>query len=118
MTIEQIAEDYVELQKQHKKLMLESGKTGKFKLNRSGKTISIDQDIIYCAHKGQFITSKHILLLFAIKSMTANVKPIKTINRHGVSYTKLAVVDTAYSILKISKNSGLIPEEIKPYQQA
>ena len=50
--------------------------------------------------------------------MTANVKPIKTINRHGVSYTKLAVVDTAYSILKISKNSGLIPEEIKPYQQA
>ena len=104
--------------KNNTKLLLECGRTSKFKLNRSGKTSSIDQDIIYCAHKGQFITSKHILLLFAIKSMTADVKPINIINRHGVSYTKLAVVDTAYSILKISKNSGLIPEEIKPYQQA
>ena len=52
--------------------------------------------------------------------MTANFKLIKIINRlgHGVSYTKLADVDTAYAIQKISTNSGLMPEEIQPYQQA
>ena len=51
--------------------------------------------------------------------MTGNVELIKIINRlgHVVSYMKLAEVDTAYAIQKISKNSGLIPEEIQPYQQ-
>ena len=81
------------------------------------KTSLIDQDITYCVHNGQFITSKHILLPFAIKLMTGNGELIKIIKRlgHGVSYTKLTVVDTAYSIQKISTNSGLIPEEIQPY---
>ena len=74
-------------------------------------TSSIGQVIIYCAHNGQFITSEHILLLFAIKSMKGNVVP-------GVSYTKLAEADIAYAIQKISTNTGFIPEEIKPYQQA
>ena len=51
--------------------------------------------------------------------MTGNVEPIKITNRlgHGVSYTKLAEVDPAYAIQKISTNSGLIPEEMQPYQQ-
>ena len=169
MAIEQIAEDYMELQEQHEKLILESDKTRKLvqeaaaiiqsevsQLNNnmswpskvselnpdmvripdllqrflsyllygsakpSLKTSSIGQDIIYCVHNGQFITSKYILLSFAIKSMTGNVKLIKIINRlgHGVSYTKLAEVNTAYVIQKISTNSGLIPEEIQQYQQA
>ena len=85
-------------------------------INSSG----IVQDIIYCVHNGQFITSKHVPLPFAIKSMTGNVELIKIINGigHGVSDTKLAEVDTAYVIQKISTNSGLIPEEIQPYQQA
>ena len=50
--------------------------------------------------------------------MTGNVELIKIINRlgHVVSHT-LAEVDTAYAIQKISTNSGLIPEEIQPYQQ-
>ena len=84
------------------------------------ETSSIGQDIIYCVHNGQFITSKPILLPFAIKSMAGNVELIKIINRlgHGVSYTKLAEVDTTYAIQKISTNSGLIPDEIQPYQQA
>ena len=74
-------------------------------------TSSIGQVIIYCAHNGQFITSEHILLRFVIKSMKGNVEP-------GVSYTKLAEADIAYAIQKISTNTGFIPEEIKPYQQA
>ena len=84
------------------------------------KTSSIGQDIIYCVYNGQFITSRHILLPFAIKSMTRNVELIKVINKlgHGVSYTKLAEADTAYAIQKISTNSDLIPEEIQPNQQA
>ena len=169
VTIEQIAEDYMELQKQHEKLMLESDKKRKLvqeaaviirselsqlKNNMSWpprvselnpdmlrtpnllqhflsyllhgpskpslKTSSIGQDIIYCVHNGQFITSKHTLLPFAIKSMTGNAELIKIMNRlgHGVSYTKFAEVDSAYAIQKISTNLGLIPEEIQPYQQA
>ena len=64
------------------------------------KTSSIGQDIIYCVDNGQFITSKHIILLFAIRSMTGNVELIKIINRlrNGVSYIELAEVDTAYAI--------------------
>ena len=64
------------------------------------KTSSIGQDIIYCVDNGQFTTSKHIILLFAIRSMTGNVELIKIINRlrNGVSYIELAEVDTAYAI--------------------
>ena len=45
---------------------------------------------------------------------------IKIINGldHGVSHMKLAEVGTAYSIQNIATNSGLMPEEIKPYKQA
>ena len=52
------------------------------------------------------------------KINAGNVELIKIINRlgHVVSHT-LAEVDTAYAIQKISTNSGLIPEEIQPYQQ-
>ena len=154
VTIEQTAEDYMELQKQHETLMLESDKTRKLvqeaavtircevsqlknnmtwspkvsELNPdvvripnllqhflsyllhgsakpSLKISSVGQDIIYCVHNGQFISSKHILLPFAIKSMTGNVELIKIINRlgHVVSHT-LAEVDTAYAIQKISTN--------------
>ena len=44
--------------------------------------------------------------------MAGNVELIKIINRlgHGVSYTKLAGVDTGYAIQKIAINSGLIPD--------
>ena len=152
VTIKQIAEDYMELQKQHEKLTLESDNTRKLvqeaaviirnevsqlKNNMSWlpkvsqlnldmvripnlpqhflsyllhgsakpslKTSSIGQDIIYCVHDGQFIISKHILLPFAIKSMTGNVELIKIINRlgHGISLIKLAEADTAYAIQKI-----------------
>ena len=46
--------------------------------------------------------------------MTGNVELIKIINTfgHGISYTKLAEVDTAYAIEKISTNLGLISEEL------
>ena len=160
---EQISEDYMKLQKQHEKQMLESDRTknlvqeatvtacsevSQLQNNMSWppkvsglnldmvripnllqrflshlfcgssqpslKTTSIGQDIIYCVHNGQFITSKHILLPVSIKSMAGNVELIKIINRlgHGVPYTKLSEVDPTYAIQKIATNLGLIPEEI------
>ena len=55
-----------------------------------------------------------------MKSMTGNVELLKIINRleHGVSYPTLAEVDTAYAIENFLAHSGLIPEEIQPYQHA
>ena len=46
--------------------------------------------------------------------MTGNVELIKIINTfgHGISYTKLAEVDTAYALQKFSTNLGLISEEL------
>ena len=84
------------------------------------KKSSIGQDIIYCVHNGQFITPKHVLLPFSIKSITGIIKLTEVINRlgHGASYTKLAKVDAAYAIQKIATNSGLVPEEIQLHQQA
>ena len=50
--------------------------------------------------------------------MTGNVELIKIINTfgHGISYTKLAEVDTAYAIQKFSTNLGLISEELPGLQ--
>ena len=86
---------------------------------KSDKVLSIGQDIVYITHRGRFITPKHLLLPFAIKSMTGNVELIKTLNRlgHGISYSKLLEVDTANAIQKVSSDCQLIPEEIYPYQQ-
>ena len=87
--------------------------------NSNVKTSSLGQDIIHNVRNGRFITSKHLLLPFAIKSMTGNVELINIVNRlgHGVSYSKFLEVDTAYAIQKIAATSGLIPDETQPYQQ-
>ena len=84
------------------------------------KTSSLGQDVIYNVQNGRYITTTHLLLPFAIKSMTGNVELIKIINRlgHGMSDTKLAEVDTAYAIQKMASLSGLIPDDIQPYQPA
>ena len=85
----------------------------------STKTSSLGQHIIYTVHQGRFLTAKHVLLPFTVKSTTGNVELIKVLNRlgHGVSYSKLCEIDTAYAIQKISSSSTLIPEEIQRYSQ-
>ena len=84
------------------------------------KTSSFDQDVIYNVQNGRLITPKHLLIPFAIKSMTGNVELIKIMNRlgHGVSDTKLSEVDTAYAILKMGSSSRLLPDDIQTYQPA
>ena len=54
-------------------------------------SFSLGQDIIIAVKNSRVLTPKHILLPWAIKTLTGNVKLIKTLNRlgHGCSYTKL-----------------------------
>jgi hypothetical protein len=64
---------------------------------------SIGQDILYAVTNGQAVTPKHILLPWAIKTMTGNVELIRILNRlgHGCSYTRLEEVDTALCMEKL-----------------
>ena len=86
---------------------------------KSTKTNSLGQDIIYNVHQGGILTPKHLLLPFTVKSMTGSIELIKILNRlgHGVSYSKIYEVDTAYAIQKFSSSTSMIPDEIQPYQQ-
>ena len=83
------------------------------------KTNSLGQNIIYNVHQGGILTPKHLLLPFTVKSMTGSIKLIKILNRlgHGVSYSKIYEVDTAYAIQKFSFSTSMIPDKIQPYQQ-
>ena len=57
---------------------------------------------------------------FTVKSLTGNVELIKTLNRfgHGVSYSKLLEIDTAFAIQKINEtvsDNVILPDEIHIY---
>ena len=86
---------------------------------KSTKTNSLGKDIIYNVHQGGILTPKHLLLPFTVKSMTGSIELIKILNRlgHGVSYSKIYEVGTAYAIQKFSSSASMIPDEIQPYQQ-
>ena len=65
---------------------------------------SFGQDIVYAVTNGQLKPTKHILLPFAVKSLTGNVELIKILNRlgHSVSYSKLEEIETALCLQKLS----------------
>ena len=50
---------------------------------------SFSQDIIYAVTGGQCKTPKHILLMYAVKTLTGNTELIQTLNKlgHGMSYS-------------------------------
>lgn len=77
---------------------------------------SIGQDILYIASRGRFLTAKHVLLPFTVKSLTGNVELIKILNRfgHGISYSKILEIETAMAITKLSSSTTLIPTGIQP----
>ena len=68
---------------------------------------------------GQHKPPKHILLPYAVKTLTGNVELIRTLNKfgHGVSYSQLEENDTALCLQKLAAgNQGLaLPSSIKPY---
>ena len=63
---------------------------------------SFCKDLIYGATNGKIMTSNHILLYWAVKTLTGNVEVIKIMNRlgHGISYSKLEEIDTALCLQK------------------
>ena len=65
------------------------------------------QDVRNEVSNGRTLTPKHILLPWAVKTLTGNVELIKILNRlgHSCSYTKLEV-DTALCIEKIHSTSS------------
>ena len=70
---------------------------------------SLGQDCVYAVTGGRVINPKHILLPWAIKSLTGNVELIKTMNRlgHSMSYSKWEQMDTALCINKLAMEPGL-----------
>ena len=72
------------------------------------------QDLLYAVNKGRHLTPKHILLPFTIKLLTGNEELIEIINRlgHGVSYSKVSELDTAFAIQKLSQSTVIIPDEV------
>ena len=79
---------------------------------------SFGQDVVYGVTNGKEIPPKHVLLPFAVKSLTGNVELIQTLNRlgHSVSYSKLIEIDTALSLQKLSdaNNDTPLPCDIHP----
>ena len=81
---------------------------------------SFSQDMVYAVTCGQHKPPKHILLPYAVKTLTGNVELIRTLNKfgHGVSYSQLEENDTALCLQKLA--TGLnhrvaLPSSIKPY---
>lgn len=76
---------------------------------------SIGQDIVYSVNSGRRKPPKHILLPFAVKSLTGNVELVKIVG-HGVSYDQLQEIDTALCIEKLNRfeDNVPIPECIQP----
>ncbi len=59
-------------------------------------TASFSQDLVYAVTCNKVKPTKHIVLPFAVKSLTGNVELIKILNRlsHGVSYSQAEEIDT------------------------
>ena len=77
---------------------LVAGNTDKPLTSRVNRFIySVFQDCMFAVSGGSCLTAKHILLPWAVKSLTGNVEVIKLLNRlgHGISYSKLEEIETA-----------------------
>ena len=69
---------------------------------------------------GQQKPSKHLLLPYAVKTLTGKVELIQTLNRlgHEVSYSQLEENDTALCLEKLATTTNqqvVLPAEIKPH---
>ena len=64
---------------------------------------SVSQDLMFAVSGVSCHTAKHILLPWAVKTLTGNVEVIKLLHRlgHGISYSKLEEIETALCVKKI-----------------
>ncbi|CAH1248853.1 Hypp8457 [Branchiostoma lanceolatum] len=97
-----------------------------------GKVLSVDecnarvkrlmksyaQDLMFGATRGQIKPPKHVLLPYAVKTLTNNVELVSMLNRcgHGISYSQLEEINTALCLQKMEQNSEIpLPDNIQPY---
>lgn len=78
---------------------------------------SFSQDLIYAVTCGKQKTPKHVLLTYAVKTLTGNTEIIYTLNRlgHGISYSQLEENDTALCLEKMAASHDgqvIIPTHI------
>lgn len=83
---------------------------------------SIAQDLEFAITRGRYKPVKHILLAFAVKSLTGNVELIQLLNRlgHGIDYTQLEEIDTSLCLQKLAmaaENCIPLPGNIHPYKR-
>lgn len=76
-------------------------------------------DCIYGVSVGKHKTAKHILLPWAVKSLTGNVELIKILNRfgHGISYSQMEELDTELCLKKLDEEEEkgvALPTNIVP----
>ncbi|XP_033475188.1 uncharacterized protein LOC117252428 [Epinephelus lanceolatus] len=81
-------------------------------------TASFSQDLVYAVTCGKVKPTKHIVLPFAVKSLTGNVELIHILNRlgHGVSYSQVEEIDKALCLQKQAASGDVVPlpQNIKP----
>ncbi|XP_032239735.1 uncharacterized protein LOC116619256 [Nematostella vectensis] len=79
---------------------------------------SFGQDLLYGTTCGRIKTPKHILLPYAVKSLTNNIELIQILNRcgHGISYSQIEELNTALCLQKLAatpenmiSNPGQVP---------
>ena len=81
---------------------------------------SFGQDLVFGASGGRQKPPKHILLPYAIKSLTNNVELIHILNRcgYGIAYSQLEEINTALCLQKLavtSRNEVPLPDNIRPF---
>ena len=81
---------------------------------------SFGQDLVFGVTCGQVQTPKHVLLPYAVKSLTNNVQLIRIINRcgHGVSYSQIEELSTALCLQKLASSPDdavPLPENIHSF---
>lgn len=69
---------------------------------------SFGQDWVYAITCGRIKPLKHVILPFAVKSLTGNVELVRTLNRlgHSVSYSQAEEIDTALCLQKLAVSGG------------
>ena len=91
-------------------LMLLSGKQDNIQVTERVRRLvrSFGQDMVYAISQGRIKPPKHLVLPFAVKSLTGNIELIHVLNRlgHSVSYSKVQEIDTELCLQKLSVSTG------------
>ena len=80
---------------------------------------SVGQDIAYGVTRGKQKPPKHLLLPYAIKTLTGSSELITIVNRlgHGVSYSQVEELETALCMRKLESQTDetvALPQQIRP----